>query len=237
MKLSLHSLISSIAFGSTVFIASMSLPAVAATDSSTWSGDEDVIGYDVIVQDLNRESHQAASAAGSSRARASRAFNDPFESIWIHGGVGFTSSMQTLSFEDGNSIYLNHKGIQASLGIDLFSENWMAEGVVRSFGDAEGGGSQVSLKEFELKIDYKDRFSRQLGYHAGGGLTGRYMTVHRASDSLEYTTPTSVATLGLDLFLSDKVSLGAEVSARNSLIAETIDKNSYDASVRLDAHF
>ena len=218
-----------------VFMVALALSVFAAVSAQAQEEyEEDVVGYDTIIRDLGRE---IAPAPVATRARSPRT-RDPFESIWIHGGIGVATLMQDLDFGDGQNIYLGQRGVQAALGIDLFSPNWMAEGTVRNFNEHADARASILLKEFELKILFKDKFSRQLGYHLGGGLAARYMTIrHVTYGTLEYTTPSSVASLGMDLFLSDRISLGAEMSARNTLISETIDRVSYDATLRLDTHF
>lgn len=225
-------------------LAAAALASLTAT-TVLWAGsaraqadseDEDLIGYDVIVKELSQKNE--APSRGTTRSRLNhRTSDDPFANVLIHFGAGYATSMQTLTFENGPKAYLSQKGFQAALGIDLFSENWMAEGTARSFGDGEDGDTRVSLKEFDLKIFYKDRFSPNLGFRAGGGLSARYMTLHTAAGSMDYTTPSSVGTLGLDLFLSKGFSLGLDLSARNTMVAETMDQSSYDATLRMDTHF
>ena len=195
-----------------------------------------MIGYDAIVNQLN---HEVAPPSQSSRLKnqGRAASSDPFDSIWIHGGAGFTSCMEDLTFPNGDHYLMNQKGIQAALGIDLFSENVMAEGTARSFGEGEDA-TKVSLQEFELKVFYKNRIAPQLSLKIGGGLDARYLSVHEASQSTTtYTTPSSVLTAGLDIFLNEHFSVGGEISARNSMIADTMDHNSYDATIRMDTHF
>jgi hypothetical protein len=210
--------------------------STAASSAASSDSDADSMGYDAIVNSLTKE--QATQAAVTRARQPTKHDESSFDSVWMHGGVGFANYIESVRFSDGTTAQLNQKGIQAALGIDLFSPNWMAEGTARSF--AEDGDAKVSssVHEFELKILYKDRISPRLGYRAGAGLTGRYLTIKRLGFADEdYTTPTSVATLGGDAFLNDRFSLGADINARNSLIGETIDHNSFDLTLRVDAHF
>ena len=197
--------------------------------------DSEVMGYDAIVNQLNRE---AAPTTQSSRSKnQAKAFSDPFDSIWIHGGAGFTSCMEDLVFPNGDHYLMNQKGIQAALGIDLFSENIMAEGTARSFGEGEDA-TKVSLQEFELKVFYKNRLAPQISAKFGAGLGARYLSVHEAAQATTtYTTPSSVITAGLDIYLNEHLSFGGEISYRNSMIADTMDHSSYDATLRMDTHF
>lgn len=216
--------------------ACAALVAALPLSSAYADEDEDILGYDAIIDQLNKENSRGAGVSRTKNSRASSA--SPFDDIWMHGGVGMSSIMQTISFDDGTKYELNQRGVQAALGIDLFSENWMAEGTARSFGESEEGTTRSSVQEFELKVMHKERFSRRLGYRAGLGLTGRYLTIKRAGiDPITYTTPSSVASAGVDFFLTDRFSLGADVNARTAMIGETLDRNSYDATVRFDAHF
>jgi hypothetical protein len=207
--------------------------AAASLSNVAFAGDEDdVLGYDAIISELNREANPAPVLKTKHKQV------DPFENIWIHAGVGLATQMQTIDFADGTSAYLNQKGMQFVFGIDLFSENLAAEGSARSLSDSSNSTAHSSLKEFELKVFYKERFSKQMGFRIGAGLTARYLTLQKTGEMpVDYTTPSSVGSIGLDLFATDRLSLGADVNARGPLIAETLDRGSYDATFRVDMHF
>jgi len=192
------------------------------------------LGYDGIVDQLNRE--QAASVRAHTPVVHSES---SFDSVWMHGGIGLANYVEGIQFNDGTSTTLNQRGIQAALGIDLFSPNWMSEGTFRTFAEDGDGKVRSAVHEFELKVLYKDRIAAsRFGFRTGLGLTGRYLTIKRKDIGEEtYTTPMSVASLGGDLFINERFSLGADVNARNALIGETIDHNSFDMTLRVDAHF
>lgn len=215
----------------------LSLVIAAPCFAQSMDDDEDVVGYDVIVNNLNRQ--VSTSDATTTKARQPKpTAEDPFENVWMHAGAGYVQVVQSIALPDGATAYLNQKGVQASLGIDLFSPNWSAEGTVRSFNDNDDKTTQVSLKEFELKMFFKDRFTRAVGYHVGGGISGRYMTLAAAGQAtVDYTTPSTVGTVGIDLFLTDRFSVGADVSGRSAMISDTLDRGSLDGTLRLDAHF
>jgi hypothetical protein len=144
----------------------------------------------------------------------------------------------TLAFPDGGRTYMNERGAQASLGIDLLSPEWVAEGSARSFSDADYVQNGVALKEFDLRVIYRPHLSENVVARMGAGLAARYLTVDRGGLGVfQYTTPASVGSLGVDVYLNQIFSVGAEASMRSALIAESVDQFSYDAAVRLDAHF
>lgn len=215
------------------FFVACAACAIAWPASSQALEDEDLVDYDSIVSDLNRE----VSRPLQSRTKLAPRADDPFATLLFHTGVGFASSVQSVGFSDGQRAYLNLKGVQWAGGIDLFSEHAMAEGTVKSLTSDDTGTNRASLQEFELKFVYRDRLSRTLGFRAGGGLAVRYLRFDNPTDGIaDYTTPSSVGTLGLDFFLSDRFSIGIDFNARTSMIAETIDRNSFDGTLRLDLH-
>ncbi len=198
-------------------------------------------GYDSIIHDLNREVERPILRARQN----ARSGDDGLSQVWFHGGVGATMMMQTLDFDDGSKMYLTMKGIQVAGGIDLFSRQWRAEGTLRNFGETTEQATHVSVQEFELKILFHDRLPGQLGFHAGAGLSARYMSIHRPfavspvaggphSNNGDYTTPTSLASGGLDFFLSDRLTIGLELAARDAVVSETIDQSSFDTTLRID---
>jgi hypothetical protein len=213
-----------------------STPKVEASEN----GDD----YDTIVKDLSNSNRAPLPISPRS---------DVLNSTVIHSGLAYASSYSAVRTAGGQRLHAHLQGVQASLGIDLFSRTWMAEGSARSFSDYSSPEGQMSLKEFDIKLVNKGLIAPQLGYRLGAGLAARYMTVNEtvsvpvdsktpgattATDlSTDYVTPASVIMAGLDLFLSDSISVGSEFSYRSALISQTIDHVAYDFVVKLDAHF
>lgn len=203
----------------------------ASSLASSW-GEDNLLGYDAIVNELNRENDRPQLSGRSSM----QAPSSSLDTVLFHGGIGMAALMQTVTFADGTQTHLNQRGIQASFGIDLFSRRWIAEGTARTFGNSEDSRQPVSLQEFELKVIHKDRLSADWGYRLGGGLSARYMNVHRAHDIETFTTPSGVATLGLDFYVTNKMSFGADINARSAMITDTPDSRSVDGTLRVDFH-
>lgn len=191
--------------------------------------DESEVGFDEIVDDLSR-------SRGS--LKASQTYNDPFEDIQIHVGLGVTNGVFSVQHTDGTNTQASQRGVQVNLGIDLFNPNLIAEGGIMSYMEREYDRSNIGLQEFNLKLIYKDFLESNLSYRVGGGLAARYMTIQpRSSAEEKYTTPAWLGLVGLDIYLTKGLSLGGEVAGRGSLTSETPDQSSLDFSVRLDAHF
>ncbi|MEZ4872321.1 MAG: hypothetical protein R2827_08760 [Bdellovibrionales bacterium] len=162
-------------------IISMMLLVLISTN--VLAEEDDFYSYDQIVKELS-------GATSTNKTRLKRVVNDPFSNVLIHGGVGFTSSYLSLSpNNDSETITGFHSGIEATIGIDLFSRYWQAEGSVRSFGNETINKNQVSLKEFDLKIVYRDYWARKFFYRFGGGIAARYLKFKEAPQKRSLLLP------------------------------------------------
>ncbi|MGE3973845.1 MAG: hypothetical protein AB7F59_04890 [Bdellovibrionales bacterium] len=204
---------------------------LAAFSSFAQANEEEGLDYNSIVNELSKtrtEMPKTDSEYG----------DDPLSQVAIHLGLAMTNTNFGIEHVDGTKTQATQRGIQAALGIDLLSPRWMAEGTMQNYFDREYEQGHVSLQEFDLKVFYKNRLDTSLGYRIGGGLAARYLTLKSAKGGEQkFTTPSSVAAVGLDLFINNTFSIGGEVSARNSLVAsETPDQSSIDFLLRIDAH-
>lgn len=215
-------------------------PAISTAAPGYDDDSNDYVGYDSIVDDLQKQTAKQPSTSKTSAKKNWFSSNapgaDPFENVWIHAGVGFAQTTETLSLPNGNGAYMSGRGVQAAVGIDILGPNLSAEGAVRTFGETEDSATKVSLKEFDLKVLYRTRRS-SLGIRAGAGLSARYMTVRSGTDTYDITTPASIVTVGGDFYFTSQVSVGIDVATRNAMISESFDKTSYDGTIRLDTHF
>jgi hypothetical protein len=221
----------------------LSLMLLFNTSVQAQSSSDDLVGFDGIIKELST----------GSKSRYLYDNSNPFDNILIHAGIGLVTSHISLAPNGIKEVSGFHKGIEATLGIDLFSKYWKAEGSVRSFGDEKISDFPVSLKEFDLKIVYEDYVRKSLKYSIGFGLAARYLDItyegplsadeiisSAASSALiseKHTTPSSLISVGASTYISKGLSLGVEFSYRSALISETIDKSAFDALVRIDTHF
>lgn len=207
------------------------------------------MGYESMVNELS-----------FAESRRKSTGSDPFDLVKIHMGFGLVTSAFTFKTPNGSSEFSAPRGFQASMGIDLFSPQWLAEGIVRSYSSSSGDKSTISLQEFDLRIAYVHLLQSNLFLRGGLGIAARYMDLRiqesivsdenqespitvnppkRQYQSIEYnyTTPSSVAFVGVDSYLNDLLSVSGELSLRSAMIEETIDKQAVDLTVRLDFHF
>jgi hypothetical protein len=164
--------------------------------------------------------------------------DDPFANLRLHGGVGMSQSVTYFSGADGDERFAQ-KGIQAAIGVDLFSPNWIAEGALVNYATSLIGDSQVSLREFDLRIYYHRTKGYFWTYTLGGGVAARYLTIARKdfSSAVEFATPSTIAFAGLMARINANISLTTEMAVRYALIEDTQDKSAFNLTFRIDTHF
>ena len=185
------------------------------------------VTYDDLLNQLSRKKSQLQSDK-----------NSPFDKIMFHAGLGLISSAISVQI-DGKDRTKYQNGFQLSLGVDLFSEVWATEGVIRNFGTVKSGNETRSLREFDLKVFHRIQINSDSGLRFGAGLGTRYLKINDALSGLAINDNTPVTTIfgGLDSFLSKSTSLGVETGFRTAMISRTHDKNSVDITLRLDIYF
>jgi hypothetical protein len=164
---------------------------------------------------------------------------DPFENVTIHAHFGMVNNVSTIDLPQGSDFKFQ-SGVQIGFGIDLFSPNWYAEGAFKNYGTTKKLTESFSLREFDLKFGYRNHPGNSVwGYRIGTGITSRYFRYQDSMTNFKTydTTPASILMIGLDTQFIKNFALGIEVSGRNSLVANTIDKNSIDMALRMDSYF
>ncbi len=203
-------------------LATFTSTSFAATDE-----DESSMGFDSIVKDLSSNTSSIAPLSPGS---------DPFDYVMIHFGVGLVNSY--ISYESNvGPVSGIHQGFQATLGIDLFSKNWQAEGAVRTFGEAEINNTRASLHEFDLKIIYTFTSHSSLEPFMGAGVAARYLDVTEGGKVSKFTTPSSIINIGTAYKLSDGIAIAGEVSYRKPFVDETAERSAVDLALRLNTNF
>jgi hypothetical protein len=114
-------------------------------------------------------------------------------------------------------------------------EDGMTKGLHYGKQSSDSSLSDEQLRS--LKTYLKTRPTGHLTLRGGLGLGARDLSYKKGPDTFESSTPVSLVSLGADYYVNSRVSLGAEVSARNAMVSEGFDRSSYDATLRMDTHF
>lgn len=203
--------------------------ALSLTPAKVLAEEYEEVSYDDLVHQINQRKSQISSRQESSAN---------FEDLLIHAGFGLVTTATSISYQ-GNSNLKYQNGFELSMGIDLFSENWATEGVIRNFGQSTSGSEVRSLRELDLKILYRKLPTNKVGFRFGAGLGTRYFKLSDAANgaNIDDTTPTALAFGGVDVYLSRNVSLGLETGLRSAMVSSTTDKNSIDTTIHLNTYF
>lgn len=196
---------------------------------SAWAAEEEM-SYDEIVANFNTSSRTSASEV-----------RDPFDDVRIQAGLGLASSFIQVKPENAGRASGVLNGVEAHFAIDLFSNNWQAEGAVRSFQTERiNPNLYVGLKEFDLAVYYTHFMTSGWSSQFGAGLAARYMHVrdlNETTNQTDYTTPASIFSARLLKAIGRQVHVGADLSYRGALIEETVDKSSLNAGLRMNLIF
>lgn len=160
----------------------------------------------------------------------------PFDDVKIHTSFGYVNSFTNVSVQDKTSTKYQ-SGLQISVGVDLFSENWFAETSFRNFGMSRYGSEELFLKELDLKLGYQAPLSSSWGYRFQGGLANRSMSIKDGLNgvSIEDSSPMVMGAAGLNLKMGKYISLGLDLSARSALLKDSADRSSFDFTLSLGA--
>lgn len=198
---------------------------------STLAAEAEYSSYDDIIKELK------SAEVTSSLSEAQR---PSMNSLKVYAGVGLTTASLSLDMPSPFKSNVHLRGYEGFIGIDLFSKYWSAEGALRSYANESYSGSQLSLKEFDLKVAYRNTSDKGVYFRLGGGVTARYLEFSRALRSdlkNSYTTPASLFSAGLGYNVNNSISAGLELNYKNALISDTVDKSSIDGGLRLTGSF
>jgi hypothetical protein len=204
-----------------LFVALLSIPTFVR------AADYEEVSYDDLVNQLSSRKNATMLNA-----------NDPLDALKIHLGFGLTSAASNIS-AGGSSSYRYMNGFQLAAGIDLFSSHWMAQGVLRNFGQSSTGNENRSLREYDLNLLYSGMMASSLGYHLGGGFGTRSLKISDSAKgySINDTTPVTVLVGGLDIPITPVVGFGIELGLHTAMVTSTADKSSGDLTLHVDASF
>lgn len=212
--------------------------AATAFSVSTHAAEvEEFEDFDNIVKSLSQSTSHIEGDIG----------RDPFDLVKLHFSVGVINNFLSLSTDRGPASGFE-SGMQATLGIDLFSDNWLAEGAVRSFSESEIENSLVALREFDLKIIYRMYPNRKIIPYLGFGVAASYLSIKESSSptslapslvtkSAKYSTPNSILLAGAHYRFTDALGMALDFSYRAPMIDETIQRSSVDMTLRLNTTF
>lgn len=167
-----------------------------------------------------------------------------FEENRLHVGAALVHSFQDYQIAPGTRERGGLRGFELSLGLDLFSQNWIAQAIVSNFPDTAISDTNLATNGFELRLIYERPILYGVTLHGGFGLGNRFYNIktrQRPNSNISNKTQTfqSGATtfaFGADYWPAGEVSAGVEISTRLPM-ASGDDPSSVDFGIKLSGHF
>ncbi len=193
-------------------------------------GFADYENYDEIVNKL--------SAYENSKLTDNQAYRSEIRTFSrAHIGLGVAQTFFDADATALDSNMQNQGGLIINVGVDVLNSSWGLEGSYANFGTQNLANSQIKLREFNIKGLYKPSLNKTWSMRMGLGVSSRFLDINNPQTSESYKTPSGLFLFGLDSYVSQFVSVGADLSFKTAMIHETIDKNSVDLAFRVDTHF
>ncbi len=181
------------------------------------------VSYDDLLNELTAKKTNLLSPTTSS-----------FDETRIHAGIGYVNTFTNISTQQQNfNRYAN--GIQLSVGMDLFSQQWYSEGTFRNYGMTSTGAEEMTLKDIDLRVGYRQKLERIWDYTLSAGLSNRFLSFSdpNKSISVNENTPSLIVSTGFLAQLHKNISIGGEIGARSALVSKAADRNSFDLIFRM----
>ncbi len=210
----------------------MILVLILLGSTNVAADEESYTSYDDIVAELRATAEQPTKPESDLE----------WEAVALHAGMGLTA--ETLSFEtpDGISGSGILKGIEAHVGMNIFSRKARAEFLFRTYAkEPIASGVSADLKEFELRVVFLPMVNDKMNFRLGGGFAARDLQLSARSGEFrnEYasSTPASTFFLGVERKVTHNLTFGPDVSYRSSMVSDSIDRRAFNATLRMNATF
>ncbi len=196
---------------------------VQAQNSKSKNEDYQEVTYDELLNELSTK-----------KSKITQEKSSPFDEIMIHAGIGFLNSYSEFKV-NGENLNRFQSGMQLALGIDLFSNNWYSEGVFKNYGITTQNSEDITLREIDLKIGYKDMINNVWSYSFGPGIANRMLKISdtRRNIDINESSPSFLLTGGIQAHPNKNIAIGLEANARSAFVNNTADRSSYDLALTI----
>jgi hypothetical protein len=146
------------------------------------------------------------------------------DELALRPSFGIVQAITQFDDEAGTRSTSKDNGFELSLGVDLFSKHWTAEGVFRNFSQR--------MRETDINLIYRGEASWQNFYKLGGGLSTRSIKGLSQSDF-----PAAQFILGAESYLHPQFYFGFQLSARFFMVPSHSDKFTLESGLQLGTRF
>lgn len=160
----------------------------------------------------------------------------------MHGGLALTTSWVSLNTPNGAGSAGLLKGAEFSIGMNLFSKNYRAEGAFSNYSQANlNSTNKADLREFEARLVYLSALEDVTNLRLGTGISARSMDIDSYANgrwsSYQSSTPNWIFMAGFERKVLPNFTIGPDLSLRTAMVGDAYEKTAWDASFRLNATF
>ena len=205
-----------------ILLSTLTSTIVWASSSQDSGKNYEELSYDDLLNELTSKKQKLQESNSTETPR-------------LHAGIGYAHSFSNFA-TNGDKFSRHATGIQLSVGTDLISPEWYAEGIFRNYNSDPDGSENFSLRELEAKIGYTNLLQNVWHYSISTGISNRFLKFSDSSRGInvDESTPDLVVATGIFAQVHKNISFGGEVSARTSMVSHSADQNSFDFALRLN---
>ncbi|MBK9293336.1 MAG: hypothetical protein IPM57_02670 [Oligoflexia bacterium] len=198
----------------------------------------------VILALFSTQGFAAIDDFGLSYGKVNQESTSIFEENRIHIGASLVHSFQDFQIAKGVRESGGVRGFELSLGLDLFSQNWIAQALVSNYPETSLSDTTFSTNGFELRLLYERPILYGVTLHGGIGLGNRFYSIKTKSrpgtsvvaKSSSFQSGATAFVFGADYWPSGDVSAGVEISTHLPM-GSSDEPSSVDLAIKLSGHF
>ncbi len=161
-----------------------------------------------------------------------------WDQVSIYPSFSFIQSMIQINSIEKQNYFQN--GMQIGIGMELFSTSWFAETTYRNFGVTKSNSYELTLKELDFKVGYKNLITNSIDFRASVGVSTRHfrLTNEEIGFHDESKNPALISALGMFSHIQDApLILGLEANYRSLLVSSLSDKGSLGLDLIIMGYF
>ena len=186
-----------------------------------------------LVEELTYE--DLLSQLNAKRNKISDTIYDPYQNLKLHFGFGVLSIAHNYEVNK-ESLTSYFSGFQVSGGVDLFSENWRSDLLLRNFGQHSSSSDSKNVRDIDLKVSHVIR-NDDISHAIASGVGYRIFEYHQNGVGFSETSSHLLFSYGIAFVTKSSLSVGPEIAYRTAIVNETSDRSSLDLTLKMDSSF
>ena len=186
-----------------------------------------------IVEELTYD--DLLSQLNAKRTKISDSISDPYKNLKLHFGFGLLSTAHNYEVKN-DPITSYFSGFQVSGGVDLFSQYWRSDILLRNFGQHSSANDSKNIRDIDLKGSHVI-FNEDISHSIASGVGYRIFEYHKNEVGFTETSSHLLFSYSLAFVTKSQLSIGPEIAYRTAIVNQTSDRSSLDLTLKMDSSF